>query len=66
MSRTNFEKWKEGLTPEEFVRGIGPIYECPRCPLAGGTWEGCKRKFGGGLCRNKILAWANAPAEEEE
>lgn len=58
---TNFEKWKEGLTPElvqdafdGFLNGE-PCRHCPAIGLCMGI-DGCKEKF---------ITWANAPAKEE-
>lgn len=54
--KTNFDKWKEGLTAEGY---IAPLFRnCRRCPL-----ESCDPKK---TCFDNLLDWFNAPAEESE
>ena len=58
--RTNFDKWRDSLTPETYV-DIQRLYvDCLDCPALGAC--DCKE----GECRNEFLRWANAPAKEEE
>ena len=59
--QTNFDKWKERLTPElvqdtfaGYISG-DPCRHCPAIDFCGGI-DGCKETF---------FAWANAPAKEE-
>ena len=58
---TNFDKWKEGLTPEETAKKLETSsLVCGFCPAryeCAGTGTGCRTQF---------LAWANAPAKEED
>ena len=61
---TNFEKWKETLTPEE-VNEMRTSCEtrtsCDRCPAI----RFCG-KTSGLTCNEAFTAWANAPAKEDK
>ena len=61
---TNFEKWRDSLTPEAFyeMREAIRVWVCAQCP----AWEYCNRDFSGNDCKGTFTAWANAPAKEEE
>lgn len=66
---TNFEKWKEGLTPETYAALVSGFQSemsmnrvCKYCPLD----ATCDRDCAYGGCEEAILLWANAPAKEEE
>lgn len=59
---TNFEKWKQGLTPE----GASVIVACWACPnTACEAHEDPDMYSGREECLKNYLAWANAGAEEE-
>lgn len=53
--KTNFEKWKENLTPEDFVRVSGQW--CGNFPF-------CDECTNVGDCLVNFRAWANAPADK--
>ena len=54
---TNFEKWKEELTPEDFVRisntWCGNFPFCDKCETDDGRY-----------CLDIFYRWADAPAKE--
>lgn len=62
--KTNFDKWKEGLSPDAFISGnfsdfISIDEKCPArmvCPK-GGEYSTCAKEF---------LKWANAETKEDE
>ena len=54
---TNFEKWKETLTPSNIIDN-----GCNNCPLC---WM-CEEHWGTYECCLKFERWANAEAKEEE
>lgn len=55
---TNFEKWKEGMTAEDFVR-VSEQW-CGNLPIC----NGCGNSEGD--CHKAFLYWANTEAEETE
>lgn len=62
--RTNFDEWREKLTPGEFwdsreghLNG-DPCRHCPAIDLCG--------KVDGLTCTETFYRWANAPAKGEE
>ena len=61
---TNFEKWRDSLTPEwvnecrEACEMRTACYKCPTGDFCGNT--------SGITCAEAFTAWANAPAKEEE
>ena len=64
---TNWEKFKEGLTPEKYAEllceyhGEMPQYAaCTYCPID----SICKGGLYGYDCMNPILIWANTETEE--
>ena len=69
--KTNFDKWKEGLTPSRYA-SIQLLYrDCNDCP----ELKVCACRFCQGRkacaireekCYRSYLRWANAPAKEEE
>ena len=62
MTRTNFDKWKEGLTPEKMLNAVKRIQNfCCVCPAK----HSCSA-VNNEECNEHIMAWANEPAEEEE
>lgn len=67
MAKTNFEKWKEGLTAE-WVANFMELYSihcgCHECPAD--WYHGHGKAKGRHGCREVFLEWANAPAKEEK
>ncbi len=78
--KTNFEKWKESLKPEELL-STRPVDEtkcvwincntnCPalNCPAncVGKGLDVYKWRRYAQKCEHWFLQWANAPAKEEE
>lgn len=68
---TNFEKWRDSLTPVDYA-SIQRLYDdCHDCP----NLKACACRFCQGRkacaireekCYQQYLAWANAPAKEGE
>jgi len=78
---TNFEKWKEGLKPEDLLRDDEksssnykqPIFKsCSVCPAQRFCDEWYEEfsdiadMVGLGSCENLFNEWANAPVKENE
>ena len=62
--KTNFEKWRDSLTPEkvnEFREACEMRTACDRCP----SIAFCG-KTSGFTCAEAFTTWANAPAKEEK
>lgn len=61
--KTNFDKWKEGLTAEKLLDCIldSGVSRCLPCPAR----DLCVHTKAGG-CNSAFYRWANAPAKEEE
>ena len=57
---TNFEKWKAELTPELFA-----LYFAQKDCLYCKAHIGCDFLKGSFSCHQRIIAWANAEAEED-
>jgi aldehyde:ferredoxin oxidoreductase len=58
---TNFEKWKESLTPEDIVNQRFIVLSCGACPAL------CKTCFKyDTTCRGNFLIWAYGKYEEED
>jgi hypothetical protein len=55
---TNFDKWKETLTPEFIVSGKFIVLSCGACPASGVT---CNKYDT--TCRGNFLLWAKTKAE---
>ena len=65
MSRTNFEKWRDQLTPEwvaAFMEGYHIHRGCLECPASWYHNHGEAKGTTG--CSKVFLEWAKAPAEE--
>ena len=66
--KTNFDKWKEGLTLDFAHRLLGKA--CDICPSRKYCDENQRVLHPGGRlkfsCEELFTAWANAPAKEEE
>lgn len=61
---TNFEKWRDSLTPETFVFGRYAHFidrACANCPATNVCPKGGENM----TCAEEFLRWANAPAKEE-
>ena len=62
--KTNFEKWRDSLTPEDAAWLIHYAEkgrkDCSLCPV-----RGCSQAKDT-HCAKSFLRWANAPAKEEE
>ena len=56
MIRTNFEAWRDSLTPEKAAAVFSHCLICDDCPVK------CEHAT---HCTEKFTAWANAPAKEE-
>ena len=61
----NFDKWKSGLTPEDFVSGdyadfIDLDDPCEKCPAENVCPKGGKDT----TCAKEFLRWANAKTED--
>lgn len=71
MAKTNFDKWKQGLKPEDllvFDENYGNIVAtwgcdpgCGRCPAI----KFCEERKFNGRCRERFIAWANAEAVDD-
>lgn len=66
---TNFEKWRDSLTPEAFYEMREAVcfmfnraWPCAQCQ----AWDFCNKDLGPNDCKGTFTAWANAPAKEEE
>ena len=66
---TNFEAWRDSLTPETFYEmreaiclTLNRAWPCAQCP----AWDYCNGDFSGNDCKDTFNEWANAPAKEEE
>ena len=55
--RTNFERWRDQLTPEEAAEAFSHSLVCNGCPVK------CEHAT---HCFDKFILWANAPAKEEK
>ena len=71
---TNWEKWKEGLKPEELITEdfgfnslcavfLGHGDRCEYCPARQTCSARCDKEIS---CDSQFLAWANLPAEDKE
>jgi hypothetical protein len=58
---TNFDVWKESLTPEFVAGGRFIVLSCGACPASGKT---CNKYDT--TCRGNFLNWARAKHEDEE
>lgn len=58
---TNFDVWKESLTPEFVAGGRFIVLSCGACPASGKT---CGKYDT--TCRGNFLNWARAKHEDEE
>jgi hypothetical protein len=64
MTRTNFDVWRDGLTPGDvWDTRVGyfhgdPCRHCPAIDLCGNV--------DGLTCEQTFYRWANAPAKEEK
>ena len=74
--KTNFEKWRDSLTPEAFAKQAngrcGFKFTCLECPALKAL-GGCSADVDimnnlcdEAKCRAFFLLWANAPAKEEK
>jgi hypothetical protein len=71
---TNFEKWRNSLTPESLttvcINETGSIYkddvivECDSCPAYGEC--GVTERYRECGCRESFLKWANTPCSSDE
>jgi hypothetical protein len=61
IMQTNFDVWKQTLTPEFIAEGKFLVLSCGSCPENGKT---CKKHDT--TCRGNFLLWARAKAEFEE
>jgi hypothetical protein len=75
--KTNFEKWKDGLTLEKLARSVG-IAHCPICPLYSWDRDMCecmskeiKRMVntkdinGETRCKEIVMMWGEQEAQDE-
>ena len=60
--KTNFEKWKAGLKPEDLLSKF--FIKCGSCPAIAVCEKAEDNESW--TCESTFLAWANAPAEGEE
>lgn len=56
---TNFDIWKESLTPEDIVQNKSIILSCASCPAKGIT---CFKPDT--TCRGNFILWANELPQE--
>jgi hypothetical protein len=61
MAQTNFNPWKETLTPEFIAEGKFITLSCGACPANGVT---CNKYDT--TCRGNFLNWARREYEQEE
>lgn len=61
--QTNFEAWRDSLTPEVFAELMRN--RCSACPLAYDNGV-CFGPYCLAFCRDRLLTWASAPAKEEK
>jgi hypothetical protein len=59
--RTNFDVWKDALTPEFIAGGTFIVLSCGACPAQGAT---CNKYDT--TCRGNFLTWAKTKYEDEE
>jgi hypothetical protein len=59
--RTNFDVWKESLTPEFIAGSTFIVLSCGACPAQGKT---CNKYDT--TCRGNFLMWAKARYADEE
>jgi hypothetical protein len=60
-AKTNFEVWKESLTPEFIAGQHFIVLSCGACPASGVT---CNKYDT--TCRDNFLLWAKAKHEKKE
>lgn len=58
---TNFDVWKQSLTPEFIASGKSIVLACGACPASGVT---CNQYDT--TCRGNFLLWARSAYEPEE
>jgi hypothetical protein len=57
--KTNFDVWRDQLTPEEVAMKLDASnLVCDFCPA--------RHECDGTYCKDHFLRWADAPAKEEE
>jgi len=61
LDKTNFDVWKEQLTPEALAEEAQNADDCSPCPLR--SLYDCTKYAG--PCKTTVLKWAAEPADKQ-